>query len=99
MSRSYDPNSRHRRSIRLRGHGYGQAGAYFVTICTRVRGTVFGRVVRGVMHLNDIGPIAAEAWTWLEDQYPYVILYYEHIIRDAADRDRVRAYIAANPAR
>lgn len=205
MSRSDDPNSHHRRSIRLRGYDYDQAGAYFVTICTRVHSTVFGGVVRGVMHLNDAGLIAAEAWSWLEDQYPYVILdawvvmpdhmhgiividpragtivrmddgggvagvgrddvagegrgasrgapttpspspsplsptsmptplpikplgqligayktvstkrinlargtpggsiwqrnYYEHIIRDAADRDRVRAYIAANPAR
>lgn len=29
----YDPDIHHRRSIRLRGYDYTQAGAYFVTIC------------------------------------------------------------------
>jgi hypothetical protein len=27
---------RPRRSIRLKGYGYAQLGAYFVTVCTRV---------------------------------------------------------------
>lgn len=30
----YDPNKHHRRSIRLKGYDYHNAGAYFVTICT-----------------------------------------------------------------
>ena len=30
----YDPEIHHRRSIRLHGHDYSQAGAYFVTVCT-----------------------------------------------------------------
>jgi REP element-mobilizing transposase RayT len=30
----YDLQKHHRRSIRLRGYDYSQAGAYFVTICT-----------------------------------------------------------------
>ena len=34
---SYNPNIHHRRSIRLRGYDYVQAGAYFVTICTQGR--------------------------------------------------------------
>ena len=33
----YDPKKHHRRSIRLKGYGYSQAGAYFVTICTHNR--------------------------------------------------------------
>lgn len=31
----YDPESHHRRSIRLKGYDYSQGGAYFVTICTQ----------------------------------------------------------------
>jgi hypothetical protein len=31
----YDPRRHHRRSIRLRGYDYTQAGAYFVTICVQ----------------------------------------------------------------
>jgi hypothetical protein len=30
----YDPDLHQRRSVRLRGYDYAQAGAYFVTICT-----------------------------------------------------------------
>ncbi|MEM7111085.1 MAG: transposase [Chloroflexota bacterium] len=31
----YDPHKYHRRSIRLKGYDYSQAGAYFVTICVQ----------------------------------------------------------------
>jgi REP element-mobilizing transposase RayT len=37
----YDPNLHQRRSMRLRGYDYAQAGAYFVTICTYERATLF----------------------------------------------------------
>ncbi len=30
---SYNPDKHHRRSIRLKGYDYGQAGAYYFTIC------------------------------------------------------------------
>jgi len=33
----YDPNKHHRRSIRLKGYDYAQAGAYFVTIVCQHR--------------------------------------------------------------
>ena len=33
----YDPLRHHRRSIRLKGYDYSQAGAYFITICTQNR--------------------------------------------------------------
>jgi hypothetical protein len=31
----YNPKIHHRRSIRLKGYDYAQAGLYFVTICTK----------------------------------------------------------------
>ncbi len=38
----------HRRSIRLPGYDYSQAGAYFVTIVTQDRACLFGDVERFV---------------------------------------------------
>lgn len=37
----YDSERHHRRSIRLRGYDYAQAGAYFVTMCTDRRALFF----------------------------------------------------------
>lgn len=41
----YSPELHHRRSIRLKGYDYSQAGAYFITIVTQGRECVFGEVV------------------------------------------------------
>lgn len=46
-------------SARLRDWDYGSRGSYFVTICTRNRRCVFGRVVDGQMELSEIGKIAS----------------------------------------
>jgi REP element-mobilizing transposase RayT len=56
--------SRHnlRRSIRLRGHDYAQAGAYFVTICTHNHLCFLGSVADGEMHVNDVGRIVKDEW-------------------------------------
>ncbi len=59
---TYDPRKHHRQSIRLKGYDYTQPGAYFVTIVTRHRDMLFGRVVNGVMQLNEYGRIVE--WTW-----------------------------------
>ncbi|MDT8398571.1 MAG: transposase [Pseudomonadales bacterium] len=53
---------RNRRSIRLRGHDYSQAGAYFVTLCTFNRECLFGEIVDGGIRLNDGGWIVADEW-------------------------------------
>ena len=44
----YNPDLHHRRSIRLRGYDYANAGAYFVTVCLNQRVPVVARL------LNDI---------------------------------------------
>lgn len=56
------PSTHHRRSLRLNGYDYAQAGAYFVTICTQNRACLFGEVVDGKMRLNVFGEIAREEW-------------------------------------
>ena len=71
---TYDPERHHRRSIRLKGYDYAQAGAYFVTICTQDRACLFGDVVDGKMRLNDAGRMVAESWQWLAMQYDYIQL-------------------------
>ena len=43
---STDPAFHQRRSIRLKGYDYAQAGAYFITICTHNRLPLFGKIVR-----------------------------------------------------
>ncbi len=49
----YDPNKHHRRSIRLKGYDYHNAGAYFVTICTKNRECIFeDPIVNGI--INDV---------------------------------------------
>ena len=48
---------RSRRSIRLQGYDYSQAGGYFFTVCTRKRECIFGDVVTGQMRLNEAGRI------------------------------------------
>jgi len=70
----FDPQKHHRRSIRLKGYDYSQAGAYFITIVAYQRECVFGEVVNGEMQLNDFGKIVDVTWQWLENQYPYVEL-------------------------
>lgn len=62
----------HRRSIRLKGYDYAQAGAYFVTMCTQNRTCLFGDVVDGQMRLNEYGQVVADSWLWLSARYPYV---------------------------
>jgi REP element-mobilizing transposase RayT len=70
----YNRDLHHRRSIRLKGYDYRSAGAYAVTTCVNGRELSLGRVVDGEMELSDLGRVAAESWTWLEEQYPYVSL-------------------------
>jgi putative transposase len=64
---NYDPQIHHRRSIRLKGYDYSQAGAYFITICTTNRQCLFGHISNGEMILNDAGKIAVDAWMQTPD--------------------------------
>ena len=59
---NYNPNIHHRRSIRLKGYDYSQAGAYFITICCDDRKCLFGKIENGKMILNEYGNIAYNEW-------------------------------------
>jgi len=68
---AYNPNIHHRRSIRLKGYDYSQAGAYFITICCKDRKCRFGKIVVGasVMELNECGQIAYDEWLKLSERF------------------------------
>jgi REP element-mobilizing transposase RayT len=74
MKMPYDPKIHHRRSIRLRGYDYSQPGIYSVTICSQNKEHLFGQVVEGEMHRNDLGEYVALCWKWLARRYMYVEL-------------------------
>ncbi len=161
----YNPDIHHRRSIRLQGYDYRQAGAYYVTIClhggwlqkdgmtSATNDLRLGDITEGILHLNEYGDIVHDQWVTLPDHHTYLELdefvimpnhfhgilvfienspsslskiigafksfsalrinklrnvqgvpvwkrdYYEHIIRDEADLNRIREYIMNNPTK
>ena len=88
MTSRFDPKRHHRRSIRLPGYDYRQAGAYFVTICThegellfddpvlrRVAETFWQRIPRHFPHAQ------LDAWVIMPNHIHGII-----VITDAACR-------------
>jgi putative transposase len=70
-------NFQRRRSIRLQGYDYSQAGAYFITICAHNRECLFGEILGSCsvgagftpappmsarMELNEFGVIVRDEW-------------------------------------
>jgi len=51
---------------------YSDPGAYFLTICTQNRDSLFGNVVQGEMILNQLGNIVWEVWKTLPERYANV---------------------------
>src|SRR6185312_7959509 len=74
MTRRFDPERHHRKSIRLRGYDYASPGAYFVTIVTQDRACLFGEISRGRMHLNAAGMAAQTVWAAIPVHFPRVRL-------------------------
>jgi len=66
----YNPKIHQRKSIRLKGYDYSQAGLYFVTICCQNREHMYGRIENGKMILNEPG-LMIEKWYYeLENKFP-----------------------------
>ncbi len=74
MPTKFDPQKHHRRSIRLKGYDYSQAGAYYITIVTQGREHLFGEAINGEMNLSRYGLIVQFAWFDLPKHYPHVEL-------------------------
>jgi len=72
MSKKYDPNIHHRRSIRLSGYDYSEDGWYFVTICTQKRKYMFGKIVNEQMRLNSAGFMVKTWWQKIPNKFPSI---------------------------
>ena len=68
----FDPKKHHRRSIRLRGYDYSQAGAYYITIVTWRRDFLFGDIVNQEMELSRYGEIVQKWWGEIPIHFPNV---------------------------
>ncbi len=75
----FNPALHHRRSIRLKGFDYGQAGLYFITLCCQDRLPLFGSINDGVMGLSPWGEIVQEEWLRTPELRPNVALH-EYVI-------------------
>jgi len=71
----YTPTIHHRRSIRLKGYDYSQAGMYFVTLCCQDMICRFGKIENGEMILNDFGKIAIDEWLKTAEIRKTVVLH------------------------
>ena len=76
---------RYRKHIRLPDHDYTQ-GTYFVTLCTRFREQVFGRIAgtgpTARIDLNDVGRIVEGCWRAIPHHFPHVRLDETQIMPD-----------------
>ena len=64
----------HRRSIRLQGFDYSQAGYYFVTICTKEKTHYFGKITHGKMLQSIVGGFVYRCLLNIPKHYPNVPL-------------------------
>jgi putative transposase len=53
----------------MRGYDYSLEGAYFVTITTSQRISLFGKVDNGICVLNSYGKIAYEQWNRMQKRF------------------------------
>ena len=72
---SYNPEIHKRKSIRLKGYDYSQAGLYFITICCQNREHLFGEIKNGEMILNDAGQMIENEWLNLKNRFPTIELH------------------------
>jgi putative transposase len=89
----YNPAIHHRRSIRLKGYDYAQAGLYFITICVQDRRNLFGEIIevpagmngaptrgaRTELVLNEAGKMVEKEWLAIAVIFPNIILH-EYIV-------------------
>ncbi|MCD6367249.1 MAG: hypothetical protein J7L46_06905, partial [Bacteroidales bacterium] len=68
-----------RRSIRLKGYDYSQAGLYFITICVKNRIYLFGEIDNGKMILNNAGKMVEKLWNEISNDFTNTKLH-EYII-------------------
>ena len=71
----YNPHQHHRKSVRLKGYNYAQAGLYFLTICTHNRECLLGNINNGQLLLNDAGQAALKCWEAIPQHFPNAVVH------------------------
>jgi putative transposase len=70
----FDPHKHHRQSNRLKNFNYSSPGAYFVTICTNIRGrNTFGEITTRGLECNAAGIMILEVWNSLAERFPIIL--------------------------
>jgi len=69
---SFNHLRHHRRSIRLPGYDYTQAGVYFVTFVTWQRECLLGEIKTGQVMLSPVGKVVHREWDRLRSRFPSV---------------------------
>jgi Transposase and inactivated derivatives len=72
--REYKKLERSRRSIRLKGYDYSQAGAYFVTVCVQDRRCLLGNVDDNGVVLSPVGGFVYQCLGQIPDRFETVEL-------------------------
>ncbi len=88
----YNPNKRHRQSIRLKNYDYTSSGAYFITICTEHRDDTLSIIQNNTANPTEIGQIIQNTWNELPNRFN--IQTDEFMIMP----DHVHGIIIINPA-
>ena len=93
---TYDPKKHNRKSIRLKGYDYTQAGLYFVTICCQNRQHFYGKIVNSEMILNTAGKMVYRWYYELENKFPNIKCHemivmpnHFHCIIQIVDQDHI----------
>jgi len=63
-----------RKPTRLKSYNYGQNGYYFITICTKDRKYLFGKIINGIMTLNEYGKIAKNEINDMPKHYKNIVV-------------------------
>ena len=61
-----------RKNLRLPDFDYSQSGAFFVTICTQGKQSLFGSISDGIVNLNAAGLMIEHWWLKLNSKYDHV---------------------------
>jgi putative transposase len=67
-----EDSPRRRRPLRLKEFDYAATGAYFVTIVTEGRASLFGQIIDGKMELNSAGESINHWWLELKQKFALV---------------------------
>ncbi|MEG0049819.1 MAG: transposase [Clostridia bacterium] len=90
-----------RKRNRLKSYDYAQAGAYFITICSKNRRCIFGDVVDGEMRLSTVGLIVErEIQTHLSIEQHVIMPNHIHmmiVLRNGERRESVGTGLAPVP--